>query len=642
MSRDWAELTESELRRLYVDECLHETEIAELFGTYQVRVNRLRRKFGIPTQARTDNLKLPDTLSSRLRSILIGSMLGDGGIRRTGELTACFVEHHSEKQKDYLDWKAREWGPFVSKVSPSNKDQYLGFRLRTHGCRVLSSYWQMFYPSGKGDKVFSNLDLSLVDPLAMAIWFMDDGSRTTSSIRFSVSPDPVNYKFQLRVLREFGLSPVLYPDPGDLSIHIKGRGSLTRFVDLISPHMPSCMVSKLELKVVRRAGPAPRDILTQDKVMALLDRGHSLQRIAEILDVSRGSVSRALDRFGISHRPVGRPLQGGPSDFTVEESTSLIAGINKDNPEYVDEVVRVLGRTHIPLPISTQEAVAHDVSLLKKCPTILSGTSFKYISKAGSLACTKNFPHRWEAYYRNNLAPKQAWYDERLLRQAVRFQIRVGDPVTPVRVFRAIQAVVRAPTNFRPSLAKAIVEVYSPQGGSVLDPCAGYGGRAAGSLASGRDYFGVDPHPKAKESFSRLQLAFGGSLTFFNMPFEEFDEKPLGVDLVFTSPPYFSVERYSDDATQSWVRYKTWDSWVHSFLEPLALKSFYHLKPGGAFCVNTKNIRIGLSTFPIVDELTRISITTGFMLESTLSIPIGIIGKDLRSEPLLVFRKSTA
>ena len=404
---------------------------------------------------------------------------------------------------------------------------------------VLSPYWRLFYPSGKGDKILSDLDPSLVDSLALAIWFMDDGSRTTSSIRFSVSPDPENYKFQLRILREFGLAPVLYPDPEDLSIHIKGRGSLTRFVDLISPHIPSCMTSKLELKVVRRAGPAPRDVLTQDKLMTLLDRGHTLQGIAGILNVSRGSVSRALDRFGVAHRPVGRPLQGGPSDLTVEESTSLIAGINKDNTDYIEEVVRVLSKTRIPLPTPTQEAVAHDVVLLRKCPTVLSGTSFKYISKAGSVACTRSSPHRWEAYYRNNLSPKQAWYDERMLRQAVKFQVRVGDPVTPVRVFRAIQAVVRAPTNFRPSIAKAIVEAYSPKDGSVLDPCAGYGGRAAGSLASGRTYFGVDPHPSAKESFSRLHLDFGGTLTFFNTPFEEFNEDSLGVDLVFTSPPYF-------------------------------------------------------------------------------------------------------
>ena len=33
------------------------------------------------------------------------------------------------------------------------------------------------------------------------------------------------------------------------------------------------------------------------------------------------------------------------------------------------------------------------------------------------------------------------------------------------------------------------------------------------------------------------------------------------MDIVFTSPPYFSVERYSLDDTQSWVRYKNIDLW---------------------------------------------------------------------------------
>ena len=35
---------------------------------------------------------------------------------------------------------------------------------------------------------------------------------------------------------------------------------------------------------------------------------------------------------------------------------------------------------------------------------------------------------------------------------------------------------------------------------------------------------------------------------------------------MFTSPPYFNVERYSYDDTQSWVRYKTINDWNKDFL----------------------------------------------------------------------------
>jgi len=209
-------------------------------------------------------------------------------------------------------------------------------------------------------------------------------------------------------------------------------------------------------------------------------------------------------------------------------------------------------------------------------------------------------------------------------------------------VFRALQAVVHAPTNFRPSLARAIVEAFSPEGGFVLDPCAGYGGRAAGTLSCGRKYLGVDPHPKAVPSFEGLARDLKGELNFINQPFEEFEGPINEVDLIFTSPPYFSVERYSDEPTQSWVRYKTWDYWVKGFLTPLVGKSLAYLKPEGYFCVNTKDIREGRNVFPIGGELVRIATSLGFNLEQTLSLPLGRLGKDLREEPLFVFRKQAS
>ena len=52
-------------------------------------------------------------------------------------------------------------------------------------------------------------------------------------------------------------------------------------------------------------------------------------------------------------------------------------------------------------------------------------------------------------------------------------------------------------------------------------------------------------------------------------------------DLVFTSPPYFSVERYSHDDTQSWVRYKNIDMWNEQFLHKTLDKIIPTVKKGG-------------------------------------------------------------
>ena len=61
-------------------------------------------------------------------------------------------------------------------------------------------------------------------------------------------------------------------------------------------------------------------------------------------------------------------------------------------------------------------------------------------------------------------------------------------------------------------------------------------------------------------------------------------------DIAFTSPPYFSVERYSYDDTQSWIRYKTIDDWNKDFLHKALGKIWKTLKKGGHLCVNIADV----------------------------------------------------
>jgi len=182
-----------------------------------------------------------------------------------------------------------------------------------------------------------------------------------------------------------------------------------------------------------------------------------------------------------------------------------------------------------------------------------------------------------------------------------------------------------------------VVEAFCPEEGLVLDPCAGYGGRAAGTLAAGRRYFGVDPHPQARKSHEDLHKLMGGTLRFEDCPFEDARLEGVEADLVFTSPPYFMVERYADDAFQSWVRYPTWEGWVKGFLQPMVERSRECLRPGGVLCVNTKNIRDAKKEYPIGDTLLEVAQRVGFELRGILDLPLGRIGKQAQSEPLYVF-----
>jgi DNA modification methylase len=61
-------------------------------------------------------------------------------------------------------------------------------------------------------------------------------------------------------------------------------------------------------------------------------------------------------------------------------------------------------------------------------------------------------------------------------------------------------------------------------------------------------------------------------------------------DIVFSSPPYFNVERYSYDDTQSWVRYKTIDDWNKNFLHKTIANVWPTIKKGGYLAVNIADV----------------------------------------------------
>jgi len=60
--------------------------------------------------------------------------------------------------------------------------------------------------------------------------------------------------------------------------------------------------------------------------------------------------------------------------------------------------------------------------------------------------------------------------------------------------------------------------------------------------------------------------------------------------MVFTSPPYFSVERYSYDDTQSWVRYKDINDWNKDFLQTTLGNIWGSIKSGGYLLVNISDV----------------------------------------------------
>jgi hypothetical protein len=141
---------------------------------------------------------------------------------------------------------------------------------------------------------------------------------------------------------------------------------------------------------------------------------------------------------------------------------------------------------------------------------------------------------------------------------------------------------------------------------TVLDFSMGWGDRLAGFYAASttEHYVGLDPrkenHPiyeQQKEFYDKNLGWFETKKTtdFFCEPAEDFDFTKWVdyFDVVFTSPPYFSVERYSYDDTQSWVRYKNIDDWNTNFLHKTLNNIIPAVRPGGILAINIADVYAG-------------------------------------------------
>ncbi len=612
--------TEAELRYLYLEEGLTERQLGAMFGLTQMQVNRLRKTWGVPTISKADRIRLPP-LTSQQRSLLLGSLLGDARLLQTGSATAALSEFHSETQSEYLRWKTELWGPWICSVRPSSSTKngrtYKGQILRTWASRELYPYWQAVYPEGSGDKTFLTLDLSEADGLSLAVWYLDDGSKTSNGyVRFFVTPDEASRQVQLDLLRRFGLDPVVYSEGGDYTIWLHDRASLTRFIDLVSEHVPPCMSSKLEL-VPRCRGESPQKELSKDRLTSFASEGRSVQWVAQAVNSTPELVRRALRKHGLE--------LSGKAPSWEEASETIQMGVSEET------LLDLLVALEMPEAPSSEEVHRDFSNLQERTLTHIENGAISGGGRVGLTVCEAFFSYRYEAFRKGIPSVQQAWFDRTQVAKAIAFQRKVGDPVLPRNVFRAVKALNLAPSNFRPAVAKRLVEEFSPMGGIVLDPCAGYGGRAVGCCAAGRKYVGVDPHPKALSAFERLNDLVGGVLEFHDSPFEEVQFPDSFADMALTSPPYFSVERYSNDSRQSWVRYPTWDLWVERFLKVLIAKTYNCLRPGRHFLLNVSD--------SLVQASTEIADSVGFRHEDTLQMRLASFGKRRRYEPILVLLK---
>lgn len=337
--------------------------------------------------------------------------------------------------------------------------------------------------------------------------------------------------------------------------------------------------------------------------------------------------------------------------FSIQEAHGLLENFSPttwqsldpdEQDRWIGDIFKILRKTPFPYPAllhPDQLQVEYGKLQALTCALTEDG-EIRPASRAGLKACYPYFPNRYEAARIGSISAYESWHRERDLKAAIRFQLKVGDPVVPYRVLRAITMQVRTPTLFRPGVAKYVYDTYGGgAGGRVYDPCMGYGGRMLGALAAGLSYVGTDVDLETVRGNKNLAADLGLSdrVGLHNLPAEEFTP-PGAFDLVFTSPPYFSQEQYAGGSDQSWKRHgKTVEAWADGFLQPVFQRSAEMLKPGGYLVLNIADIRQGKKQIPLVQLTRDLAAQAGFTLECEIRMPLASLNKATPWEPVLVF-----
>ena len=242
--------------------------------------------------------------------------------------------------------------------------------------------------------------------------------------------------------------------------------------------------------------------------------------------------------------------------------------------------------------------------------------------------------------------------------------------------------------NFPPLTARYLYEHYTnhikqdtPL--NIYDPSSGWGGRILGAMSSIKriHYIGTDPNTdnyidelgksryeyvadffnnevlesnpfweEEKNTFHYFQM--GSELIGKHPDFQQYKGK---LDMVFTSPPYFDREQYSDDEEQSFKAYPKYDDWRDNFLNPTLTNAFNSLREDRYLLWNIADIKIGKDKYyPLeqdsIDVIESLGGTYQGKLKMLMTSMVGVDqsnvknsvkvnGTHLKYEPIFVFFK---
>ena len=342
-----------------------------------------------------------------------------------------------------------------------------------------------------------------------------------------------------------------------------------------------------------------------------------------------------------------------------------------------DDVKESLAKVAMTYPMPTMEMTEEDC---RKDFNKLKGTWVYDILKEGEWFARSEDGYEWPLDYkgsqwyfaRNNIGNKSSNYFQQENRWSVESSSYPGPKRTwetfdfmkslmgaaySLKLTKIDRSILRTMiglrkyicSQFKPNVAKALYDLFKAR--NVMDFSMGWGDRLAGFYASMNTelYVGVDPRRENHPIYREQADYYDGLLTMFESEKQVrficeaaedfyFDGYEDTFDIIFTSPPYFDTEKYSDEDTQSYIKFPTKEEWVNGFLRKTIENCYRGLKDGKYMLINIANT----PKYKFIEEETqRIAKELGFVQNDTLQLTLSsVMGAGYKYEPIFVFKKN--
>jgi len=254
------------------------------------------------------------------------------------------------------------------------------------------------------------------------------------------------------------------------------------------------------------------------------------------------------------------------------------------------------------------------------------------------------FPHAFDVKCGNKMTPYRAFMDDDIFMGVIRKRLKMGTYISDsgIRKMLKIYTGVQGVSNFRPTAAAAIYDAFAKDG-VVWDMSGGWGGRLLGAIASGvKMYMATEPSTLAYDGLMGIAKDFAGNMEYDIecCGSEEYLPDAETVDLCFTSPPYFDLEKYSIEDTQSYIKYPAKDAWIEYYLKETFLNCHYCLKKHGVMIINIADIKGN----ELEADMVKTAEQVGFRMVKKAKLALSNVNlrdkaKKFKYEPIYIFIK---